>query len=212
MPDDEVGPERSGQRPSDPAGLRPYRLRWLTQPWRLALPGGADVVVRGARQADTDALALMHGRCSMETLHARYRAPRTRLPRSSLRRLVSSELALVAVSGHARVVALANLTPVDPETAEVAVLVEDAFQHRGVGTALVRQIAAGARLVGYRRLQAQPPPYEQWQGRFVRDLGLTSARSDDAGLLHAEVGPSALSILVPPGARVSAGREQHAAG
>lgn len=212
MPDEVVGTERGGERPADPAGLRPYRLRWLTQPWRLGLPGGTDVVVRGARQADTDALALMHGRCSLETLLGRYRVPRSRFPRSTLRRLVSSELALVAVAGHARVVALANLTPVDPETAEVAVLVEDAFQHRGVGTALVRQIVGGARLVGYRRLQAFPPDDGAWGAGLVRDLGLVGVHRDERSCMHAEVGHAALSLLVPPGTRVPAGTRAHAAG
>ena len=120
--------------PADPAGLRRHRLVWLARPWQLEL-ADQTLLVRGARAADVDALLLMHGRCSPETLGRRYRSAGGRPPRALLRRLVAGELSLVAVRPPSRPVALATLTPMDDRTVALGLLVEDAFQRRGIGGA-----------------------------------------------------------------------------
>ncbi|MGN6330092.1 MAG: GNAT family N-acetyltransferase [Motilibacteraceae bacterium] len=200
--------------PEDPAGLRRHRLRWLSQPWDLALPGQS-LRVRGARTADVDALLLMHGRCSPATLSRRYRTPDRRPPRALLRRLVAAELPLVAVAAPNRLVALATLTPMDDRTVHLGLLVEDAFQRRGIGSALAAHSAAAARLLGYRRLHASVAAGDRWAEKTLLRLGIAAVERDDedgvlatlglgalAGLAaRATAAPSDVSLLRPDGSR-----------
>ncbi|TAK70688.1 MAG: GNAT family N-acetyltransferase [Actinomycetota bacterium] len=133
------------------ATRRGSALVWATRPRSVDLRDNRVVTVRAARTSDVDALALMHGRCAPDTLYGRYQNAAPPVSRTWQRRLLSTELALVAFD-RKRLVALANLSPRDGGSAELSVLVEDAFQGVGLGRALARQVAATARLLGYRRL------------------------------------------------------------
>ena len=214
-------------RPPDPAGLHRHRVRWLSLAWCLVLADGEELEVRGARRADLDVLALLHGRCSAETTRARYGVPMTRVPTSVLRRALTSELCVVALSGSTRAVALASLARLRPDRdgardtgrdggrdggrdtgrdtgiAEVAVIVEDAYQRRGIGTALASYLAGAARLVGYRRLHAPLAPGGAVDPGVLGPLGLSRVTEGYDGLVAA-LGPAALAALPGPGARVSA--------
>lgn len=190
--------------PDDPAGLRRHRLRWLAQPWQLALPEQT-LLVRGARAADVDALLLLHGRCSPATLAHRYPRSGPRPSRALLRRLVAAELPLVAVSAPSRLVALATLTPMDDRTVHLGLLVEDAFQRRGIGRALAAHAAAAARLLGYRHLHTDAPEGQRWAEKLLPCLGITSVERDDEDGVLAALGHRALAGLVAPGATVDAG-------
>lgn len=109
--------------------------------------------VREARLTDQQGLAAMHLRCTSDTLYRRYQAPlKAPITRRMARRLVSPEsgIALVAklessVIGHA-VVMPAN------DTWHCQLIVEDAWQGRGVGTMLVKAAAAHAKFTGSQRL------------------------------------------------------------
>lgn len=120
-------------------------------------------LVREASLADIDGVAALHGRCSVTTLYARYHVP-LRVPMTTrmARRLVVPEhgTALLLQTGL-DVVGHALVEPVD-EAWECRVLVEDAWQARGVTTALVRHAAATAREQG------------------ALSLAFVSAGSDDA--------------------------------
>ena len=107
-------------------------------------------LVREATLADIDAVAALHSRCSVETLYARYQTP-LRMPMTTrlARRLVVPDhgVALVAQAGL-DVVGHAVLEPgpaPDAERWTGHVLIEDAWQHRGIGTMLVRQCAGTVR-------------------------------------------------------------------
>ncbi|HEU4676235.1 MAG TPA: GNAT family N-acetyltransferase [Motilibacteraceae bacterium] len=190
--------------PTDHAGLRRHRLRWLSQPWDLVLPG-QDLRVRGARTADVDALLLMHGRCSPATLSRRYRTPDPRPPRALLRRLVTAELPLVAVAAPNRVVALATLTPMDDRTVHLGLLVEDAFQRRGIGRALAAHSAAAARLLGYRHLHASVAAGDGWAEKTLLRLGIAAVERDDEDEVVATLGLGALAGLAEPGSSLRPG-------
>lgn len=109
--------------------------------------------IRATTADDTSAVADMHTRCGEETLYRRYHAPMTGvIHRRMARRLVApvGGRALVAEVGP-RLVGHAMVVPTDeetPETWELGVIVEDAWQRRGIGTALVRHGARLARACG----------------------------------------------------------------
>lgn len=88
----------------------------------------------------------MWERCSLATRIARFHAPVRDIPASYLKAVLSDPSAsLVAVPGPAdAVTALASLIPGAGGSAELGVLVEDAWQRHGIGRQLVTRLVAAA--------------------------------------------------------------------
>jgi RimJ/RimL family protein N-acetyltransferase len=113
--------------------------------WLVMLTDGAEVLVRTARPDDARALQAMHSRCSPESRYLRYFGSAAQLPATLLPVLLGrapGAAALVAETRDRRLVGLANLVTNDDTTGEVALLVEDSWQRRGLGTAFVRRLVA----------------------------------------------------------------------
>lgn len=103
----------------------------------LTLPEGSDITVRRADTRDVPAAKAMHERCSARTLGMRYHGPVGDADRY-LNHLLSPRfgrtLAVQTASG--RLVGLGHLLWDGDET-EVALLVEDGWQRRGIGGELL---------------------------------------------------------------------------
>ena len=121
------------------------------------------VVVRGTLPGDLAAVALLHGRCSAQTLLQRYlkggRAPSL----TTLSDLMHRPLVVVAFAPDGEAIALASATragagrqgETEPGTTlQLGLLVRDDWQQRGVGRALAAHVAASAQLLGVRELVA----------------------------------------------------------
>jgi GNAT superfamily N-acetyltransferase len=110
----------------------------------LTLPEGNEITVRRASPDDRAAALAMHARCSARTLALRYHGPVADADRY-LGHLLSprfgQSLAVETASG--RLVALGHLLW-DGDENEVALLVEDEWQHRGIGAALLRKLVETA--------------------------------------------------------------------
>ncbi|MEU9045059.1 MULTISPECIES: GNAT family N-acetyltransferase [unclassified Kitasatospora] len=117
-------------------------------PSRLSLPDGTVLLLRPAGPADKAAALAMHDRCSPAALRLRYHGP-VRDADRYLDHLLDARhgrsLAVAAPDG--RILALGHLMWDDGE-AELAVLVEDAWQRQGLGQALLRRLSATARATG----------------------------------------------------------------
>ncbi|MET9375696.1 GNAT family N-acetyltransferase [Streptomyces sp. NPDC002992] len=110
----------------------------------LTLPEGNEITVRRVDQSDLAAARAMHDRCSERTLGLRYHGPVGDADRY-LNHLLSPRfgrtLAVQTTSG--RLVALGHLLWDGDET-EVALLVEDDWQRRGIGSELLGRLVAMA--------------------------------------------------------------------
>lgn len=108
----------------------------------LTLPEGNEITVRRADRGDLAAARAMHDRCSQDTLGLRYHGPVADADRY-LDHLLSPRfgrtLAVQTASG--KLVALGHLLWDGDET-EVALLVEDDWQRRGIGSELLRRLVA----------------------------------------------------------------------
>jgi N-acetylglutamate synthase-like GNAT family acetyltransferase len=154
------------------------------------LVDGQRVTLRRARRDDLEPIADMHARCSSESLYRRYLVGTPAVPRAQLERLLTPERghALVA-EANGRPVALANLMW-DGTEAEIAVLVEDAWQRRGLGTLLLRRLVAVARSAGittvYALTLADNIPMTRTMARL--DLPIECDEADGVLTLTARLG------------------------
>ncbi|MDH6132129.1 RimJ/RimL family protein N-acetyltransferase [Kitasatospora sp. MAA4] len=115
---------------------------------RLSLPAGTDLTVRRADPSDKAEALAMHRRCSSSTLRQRYHGPVADADRYLDHLLDARHGQTLAVqSADGRIVALAHLMW-DSDSAELAVLVEDGWQRRGLGLDLLRRMAALAAEAG----------------------------------------------------------------
>ncbi|MGZ3097886.1 GNAT family N-acetyltransferase [Streptomyces sp. H72] len=138
----------------------------------LTLSEGSDITVRRAHPRDLAAAKAMHERCSATTLGMRYHGPVGDADRY-LTHLLSPRfgrtLAVQTASG--RIVALGHLLWDGDET-EVALLVEDAWQRRGIGGELLRRLVAMAAETGCESVYAVTQASNTGMVAAMRGLGL----------------------------------------
>ncbi|MFJ1729751.1 GNAT family N-acetyltransferase [Streptomyces sp. NPDC088254] len=138
----------------------------------LTLPQGDDITVRRAGAGDVKAAKAMHARCSPRTLGLRYHGPVGDADRY-LTHLLSPRhgrtLAVQTPSG--RVIALGHLLWDGDET-EVALLVEDEWQRRGIGGELLGRLVAMAREAGCASVYAVTQASNTGMVAAMRGLGL----------------------------------------
>jgi RimJ/RimL family protein N-acetyltransferase len=127
------------------------------------LPDGASILIRPIRADDKRMLEDGLRQLSAESVHRRFLTPKRGFSRTELRYLTEVDgrdhVALVAEDSRQpvrRMIAVGRFVRLhqDPEAAEVAIVVADDWQRRGVGSALTELLAAEARRLGIRRFTA----------------------------------------------------------
>jgi RimJ/RimL family protein N-acetyltransferase len=121
------------------------------------------ILIRPIDAGDSERLRDSHERLSPESRYRRFLAVKPHLTAADVRYLVeidgSSHVALVATlpeADGAPIVGVARFIriPEEPEVAEVAIVVDDALQRRGVGTELLGRLAEQAVARGVHRFRA----------------------------------------------------------
>ncbi len=174
----------------------------------LTLSEGSDITVRRADIRDVPAAKAMHERCSARTLGMRYHGPvkdADRYLNHLLGPRFGRTLAVQTASG--RIVGLGHLLWDGDET-EVALLVEDAWQRRGIGGELLARLVAMAAETGCESVYAVTQASNTGMVAAMRGLGLPLDYQIEEGTLvvTARLDPAARSMArLPHGER--AGRE-----
>jgi RimJ/RimL family protein N-acetyltransferase len=126
----------------------------------VVLRDGSHVQLRPIRPDDEPRLVALYDRLSRHTAYQRFFTAIKRLPPDWVHFLANVDyhrrLALVVEhppSGE--LVAVARYEPTDEEgTVEIAFVVQDAWQNRGLGTVLLKDLLAAAEARGIRRFRA----------------------------------------------------------
>ena len=123
---------------------------------------GKTVEIRAQRPDDRDRWREAIARTSAESLYHRFFAAKREFSEKEVHYFLDIDfvkhVALVAVAGengHASIVGGCRYVVVQPGVAEISFAVIDAYQGRGLGTALMRHIAALARKAGLKELVAE---------------------------------------------------------
>ncbi|MFD3875453.1 GNAT family N-acetyltransferase [Streptomyces sp. NPDC058623] len=138
----------------------------------LTLPEGNEITVRRADGSDLSAARAMHDRCSERTLGLRYHGPVADADRY-LGHLLSPRFGrtVAATTASGRLVALGHLLWDGDET-EVALLIEDEWQRRGIGSELLRRLLAMAVEAGCDSVYAVTQASNTGMVAAMRGLGL----------------------------------------
>ncbi|MFE9956724.1 GNAT family N-acetyltransferase [Micromonospora sp. NPDC005299] len=161
----------------------------VEQPVDVLLSDGTTVQLRQIRPDDAAAIVAMHSRFSERTRYLRYFSPYPRIPERDLQRFVNVDHrdreAFVVLAGD-RIVAVGRyerLGPGSPE-AEVAFVVEDAYQGRGIGSVLLEHLADAARRYGIVHFVAEVLPANGTMLRVFSDFGYQVQRQYADGVVH----------------------------
>ena len=124
--------------PNTPDEVAPYPPAWEVN---VVAADGGTVHLRPIVPADAPALKALSERWSRESLYYRFFSYRKEIPDKELTRLATVDyhdrMALVAELGD-EIIAVGRYDLLAPRMAEVAFLVEDGHQRRGLGTLLLR--------------------------------------------------------------------------
>ena len=130
---------------------------------QLRLSDGRGVAIRPIRPEDAAGLLALFDRLSPETVQRRFFAIRKHLDPRDARRFARvdhrADEALVALAprlgdGEEQILAVARYARTAPDEAELASVVEDAYQGQGLGRVLLDELLRLARARGLRRVHA----------------------------------------------------------
>jgi acyl-CoA synthetase (NDP forming)/GNAT superfamily N-acetyltransferase len=155
----------------------------------VLLADGTAVHLRPIEPTDADAIVAMHSRFSQRTRYLRYFSPYPRIPERDLHRFVNvdhhdREALVVSAGGQLLAVGRYERLGAGAEEAEVAFVVEDAQQGRGIGSVLLEHLAAAAREVGITQFVAEVLPENALMLRVFSDTGYQVHRRYADGVVH----------------------------
>ncbi|MGW7355395.1 GNAT family N-acetyltransferase [Streptomyces sp. NPDC054802] len=192
-----------------------YPAHWEAD---VVLRDGGTARIRPITTEDADRLVSFYEQVSDESKYYRFFAPYPRLSAKDVHRFTHHDYVdrvglavtvggeFIATVRYDRINAQGRPASAPADEAEVAFLVQDAHQGRGVASALLEHIAAVARERGIRRFAAEVLPANSKMIKVFRDAGYTQRRSFEDGSVHLtlDLEPTAESVAV------QRGREQRA--
>jgi acyl-CoA synthetase (NDP forming)/RimJ/RimL family protein N-acetyltransferase len=177
-----------------------YPDRWETD---VALADGGTVHLRPVRPDDAERVKAFHGRQSRESIYFRYFSPMPKLSARELDRLTKvdyvTRMAFVALLGD-DVIGMASYDIWrSSNEAEVAFIVDDAHQGRGLATVLLEYLIVAARESGLEGLTAQVLPTNRRMLSVFHHAGFQVSSTFDEGVIEVRLGleptPEATALI-----------------
>jgi RimJ/RimL family protein N-acetyltransferase len=168
-----------------PLQLRPNRI--TTAMYQQPQIAGESITIRPMRAADVDMEAEFVRRLSPQSRHYRFLGGVKELSPKELKRLCNVDghrsmafVATVSENGHEVEIGVSRYAPnASGDVREMAVTVADAWQNKGLGIRLTRQLIQHAREHGVRRLYSMDLADNDAMRHLAKDLGMTAMPDPD---------------------------------
>ncbi len=177
--------------------IRPYPKKYVRAG---KMKNGDDIIIRPIRPEDEPLLIRLHQALSERTVYLRYFQPLKLSLRTAHERLTricfidyDREMALVVErqkkdNGNPEIIAIGRLSRLrGRDEAEMAVLVDDRFQHQGLGTELYRELIAIARDENVVRVVSTILSENHEMQAICRKFGFKMAADLEEGTVQAEL-------------------------
>ncbi|MGW2640412.1 bifunctional acetate--CoA ligase family protein/GNAT family N-acetyltransferase, partial [Streptomyces sp. NPDC001348] len=183
------------QTPADRQDRHEYPAHWEAD---VVLRDGGTARIRPITVDDADRLVSFYEQVSDESKYYRFFAPYPRLSAKDVHRFTHHDFVdrvglaatvggeFIATVRYDRIGADGMPASAPSDEAEVAFLVQDAHQGRGVASALLEHIGAVARERGIRRFAAEVLPANTKMIKVFTDAGYTQKRSFEDGVVRLE--------------------------
>lgn len=169
----------------------------------IHLADGTALEVRPIEEADADGLVRFHGRLSDETTYLRFFAVHPVLHADEVERFTHvdhrrREAVVALLDGEIVAVARFDRLGDDGDEAEVAFVVADEFQGRGIGTGLLHELVRRARALGIRLFVAETLPHNRRMLTVFRHAGLPVRTRFEDGTVHVLLDLGDVASVPPP--------------
>jgi acyl-CoA synthetase (NDP forming)/RimJ/RimL family protein N-acetyltransferase len=167
----------------DPPG---YPREWEAD---VLLADGGVAHLRPIRPSDADRLIAFYERVSPESKYLRFFAPYPRLSDRDVKRFTEVDyvdrVAFIVTLGD-DMIAVGRYDRIEDDHAEVAFLIEDAHQGRGIAQLLLEHLAEAARERGITRFIAEVLPENRRMVKVFADAGYRVSKGIGDGVLEVE--------------------------
>ena len=155
----------------------------------VLLTDGGVAHLRPIRPSDAERLVAFYDRVSPESKYLRFFAPYPRLSERDVVRFTHVDyvdrVAFILTLGE-EMIAVGRYDRIEGATAEVAFLIEDAHQGRGIGQLLLEHLAEAARERGITRFVAEVLPQNRRMAQVFADAGYRVSKGFEDGVLNVE--------------------------
>jgi acyl-CoA synthetase (NDP forming)/RimJ/RimL family protein N-acetyltransferase len=167
----------------DPPG---YPQEWEAD---VLLGDGGVAHLRPIRPSDAERLVAFYDRVSPESKYLRFFAPYPRLSDRDVKRFTEVDyvdrVAFILTLGD-QMIAVGRYDRIEDDHAEVAFLIEDAHQGRGIAQLLLEHLAQAARERGISRFVAEVLPENRRMAKVFADAGYRVTKGIEDGVLAVE--------------------------
>src|SRR3954454_20092541 len=155
----------------------------------VVLRDGKTAHIRPIRSDDAELLVEFYGRVSERSKYYRFFSPMPHLSDRDVQRFTQvdhDQRVAFVLTLQGQMIAVERYDVVEPGEAEVAFLVEDQHQGRGIAQILLEHLAQAARERGVERFVAEVLPDNQRMIQTFRDAGYRVVSAYDEGVLQLE--------------------------
>ena len=172
-----------GSTDTEPPG---YPREWEAD---ILLTDGGVAHLRPIKPSDAPRLVAFYDRVSPESKYLRFFAPYPRLSERDVKRFTQVDyvdrVALIVTLGE-EMIAVGRYDRIDKSQAEVAFLIEDAHQGRGIAQLLLEHLAQAARERGITGFVAEVLPQNRAMAQVFADAGYRMRKGIEDGVLAVE--------------------------